>query len=145
MRYAGFIALIIVGALFEEWLALVVQNHPWRVAIVGGVVLLVGGLVVFLYPSGALIFLVGAFGLSWFIGLVQGLDSREKELSWYCKYGAQSQAQLDDCMASVNTDDIEKLDTPAARFAYGETAECGPGSGPFCPEAAKEVASEYGD
>lgn len=144
MKYAGFIALVILGEVFEEWLALVVQNHPWQVGIAGGLVLLVAALVVFLYPSGALIVLLGAFGLSWFIGLIDGLDSREKELSYYCKYGAQSRSQLDDCMASVNTDDIRKLDTPAARFAYGEIRECGPGSGPFCPEAAREVATEYG-
>ena len=145
MKTAAVVIAIILGALFEEWLALVTQNHPWGVAIVGGVLLLVAAAVLFLFPSAWLIGFTAAIGISWVIGLFSGLDARDHELGYYCKYGAQTQAQLDDCMGSVNTDDIDKLHTPAAEFAHGVRTDCGPGSGPFCPEAAKEVASEYGD
>jgi hypothetical protein len=142
VKTAALVVLVILGGLLEMWLDLAAQNHPLRVGIVGGVVLLVAAAVVFLFPSGWPTVALVVIGISWLIGLFSGLDARDHELGYYCKYGATSQAQLDDCMASVTTDDIEKLETPAARFAYGETTECGRGSGPFCPKAAKEVAHE---
>jgi hypothetical protein len=144
VRTAAAVVLILLAGIFEMWIELVAQNHPWGVGIVGGVLLAVLALVVFLYPSGWLKLGLAILAGGWAFALVAGLDSREKELSYYCRYGAQSQAQLDGCMASVNTHDIQELDTPAARFAYGETTDCGRGSGPFCPAAAKDVAAEYG-
>jgi hypothetical protein len=145
MKIAALVAAIIVASLLEGWLELIVQNHPWGVGIGGGVVLLVAGAVVFVFPSGPLVGGLAALGLSWFVALVGGLDARDHELGYYCRYGAQDQKQLDDCMGSVTTDDIGKLDTPAARFAYGEITKCGRGSGPYCPEAARQVVVEYGD
>ena len=144
MRIVAIGAGIVVVALFEGWVELAAQNHPWRVAIVGAVVFAAVGLALFLLPSGPLIAVTLCLAGGWAVGLIAGVDAREKEVSYYCKYGAESQAALDDCMSSVNTDDIAELDTPAARFARGETFECGHASGRFCREAAKEVESEYG-
>jgi hypothetical protein len=39
-------------------------------------------------------------------------------------------------MSHVTTDDINKLDTQAARFARGETSDCLENSGPYCEDAA---------
>ena len=51
----------------------------------------------------------------------------------YCSYGAVSQRQLDTCQTHVSANHVREIDTPASRFAQGDsTAECGAGSGPFC-------------
>src|SRR3954447_9458146 len=71
-------------------------------------------------------------------GWVQGDQSRTSYLGVYCKYGAVSRAQLNGCMKHVNSDDIDDLETPAARFARGELDECATDSGPFCGEAAAQ-------
>ena len=138
-RWLAIGAAAIAAGLLEEAIRLAAQNHPWRVGIVGGVALLVAGLVLLLFPSRTLIvaaaFLFGAWG----VGLVVALDDRDHELGYYCRYGAQSRAELDACMRSVDTDEIDRLDTPAARFARGETTVCGPGSGPFCRGAARDI------
>lgn len=130
-------AVVLAAALLEDVIRLEAQNHPWRVAIVGGVVFLVIGLALVVFPARAAIaaaaFLFGA----WAIGLVAGLDDRDHELGDYCRYGASSQAEIDDCMERVDTDEIAELDTPAARFARGETNVCGPGSGRYCAAAAR--------
>jgi hypothetical protein len=135
-------AALVAGALIEEWVRLAAQNHPWRVGIVGGTALVAIGVVLLVVPgrafTAAAALLLGAFGF----GLVAGLDDRDHELGYYCRYGARSDAELDDCMKRVNTDEIAKLDTPAARFARGETSVCGRGSGPYCPAAARENATE---
>lgn len=135
-------ATLIAAALLEERIRLVSQNHPWWVAIVGGIALLVGAAVVFLFPNRALILAGGLLFGAWAIGLIAGLDDRDHELGYYCRYGAGSDAELDACMGRVNTDEIAELDTPAARFARGETIECGPGSGPYCAAAARDNAAE---
>jgi hypothetical protein len=36
------------------------------------------------------------------------------------------------CLGAVDSEETDELDTPAARFARGEAADCGRGSGPFC-------------
>ena len=144
MKWVFLVAGILLTVLFEIWVELGAQNHPWRVAIVGASVFGLVGAVLFLFPSGPLVAMTVALASGWAWGLLAGIDAREKQLSWYCKYGAQTQAELDDCMSSIDTSEIEELDTPAARFAYGDTTRCGPGSGPFCPEAAEDVALEYG-
>jgi hypothetical protein len=144
MRLLALIALIIGVGLFEAWVELAAQNHPARVFIAGAVVFGLVGAVLFLFPSGALIVVSVALAGGWAFALVAALDAREKELGWYCKYGAQSQAEIDDCLSSVNTDDIAELDTPAARFARGETFECGHGSGRYCRDAAEDLEVEYG-
>jgi hypothetical protein len=54
------------------------------------------------------------------------------EVSDYCAYGAVSQAQLDGCVDHVGTDDIDRLDTNAARYARGELDKCLADAGPFC-------------
>ncbi|HEX8053363.1 MAG TPA: hypothetical protein VF517_10245 [Thermoleophilaceae bacterium] len=136
--------VLLLAALFEVWVELIAQNHPWRVAIVGGVVFLLVGAILFLWPSGPLITLTLLLAGAWAWALVAGLDARDHELGYYCRYGAQTQTELDRCMSSINTDEIEELDTPAARFAVGVRTECGPGSGRFCREAAKDAAIEYG-
>jgi hypothetical protein len=137
------IGAVLIGAgLLEGVFELHAQNHPWRVGILGGVALLLTGLVLLVFPSRTLkITAVLLFG-SWGIGYIAGLDARDHELGYYCRYGAASQAELDACMKRINTDEIDELDTPAARFARGETHECGRGSGPFCAEAARDSANE---
>lgn len=135
-------ASLLAAALLEQWIELVAQNHPWRVGLVGGIALLLTGLVLFLYPSrgliGVAVFLFGA----WAIGLVAGLDARDHELGYYCRYDASTQAELDACMKRINTDEIAELNTPAAQFARGETLDCGRGSGPYCAAAARDNALE---
>ena len=143
MRVVALVVLLLGGALFEQWVDLAAQNHPWRVAIVGTIVLVLGGAVLFLFPSGPLIAIGAVLAGAWAIGIVAALDARDHELGYYCKYDAKSQAELDECMSSVTTDDIEKLDTPAARFARGETLECRRGSGPYCADAAEDAEIEY--
>ena len=138
LPWVGIFAVILAGALMEEVVALWTQNHPWRVAIAGGIALVPTLLVLLVFPSRLLIVTaVLVFG-SWGIGYVSGLDARDHELGYYCRYGASTQDELDGCMKRINTDEIDELDTPAARFARGETHECGRGSGPFCAEAARD-------
>jgi hypothetical protein len=60
----------------------------------------------------------------------------------YCLYGSRSQAQLDGCMSHVTTDDINRRDTQAARFARGDTSDCLEDAGPFCERAAQWNAVE---
>ena len=135
-------AALLAAGLAEEWIRLAAQNHPWRVGIVGGIVLLAAGLVALVVPGRTLVVAVALLFGSWGIGLISGLDDRDHELGYYCRYGARSSAELDACMERINTDEIEALDTPAARFARGETIVCGRGSGPYCSAAARDVASE---
>lgn len=70
-------------------------------------------------------------------GAAAGSRTRDNYVRPYCMYGAQSQAQLDGCMGRVTADDINRLDTQAARFARGDTSECLDDAGPFCADAAK--------
>ena len=137
---AGWVVLgvsLLAAALFEEWIRLHAQNHPWRVGIIGGIALLVTGIVLLFAGRGILmVAAVFVFG-GWLIGLISGLDDRDHELGDYCRYGARSQAEIDSCMKRINTDEIAELDTPAARFSRGETNRCGRGSGPHCAEAAR--------
>ena len=131
------IAAVVAAALFEQWIALVAQNHPTRVAILLGVGLLVVG-AAWLLQSRATLVVVGFLLAGGVIGWIEGLDARDHELGDYCKYGARNEAELDDCMADVTTDDIDELDTPAAEFARESTNDCGRGSGPYCAEVARE-------
>lgn len=135
-------ASLLVAVLIEDEVRLEAQNHPWRVGIAGGVAGLAAALVLFVLPSrlliGAAAFLFGA----WAFGLISGLDDRDHQLGYYCRYGAATQAELDACMKRINTEEIDKLDTPAARFSRGETSVCGPGSGPYCPAAARKNSLE---
>jgi hypothetical protein len=135
-------AAVLAGVLIEETVSLEAQNHPWRVGAVGGVALLAAALVLFVFPSRVLIGAAALVFGAWAIGLVAGLDARDHELGYYCRYGAASRAELDACMKRVDTEEIAELDTPAARFARGETSDCGPGSGPYCAEAARENTTE---
>jgi hypothetical protein len=132
------VAGILAAALFEEWVAIKAQNHPWRVGIVGGIALVPTGLVLLLFPQRRLMALAAVVFGAWGIGMVSGLDARDHELGDYCRYGAASQAELDACMKRVDTHEIEELDTPAARFARGETNVCGPSSGRYCAEVARD-------
>jgi hypothetical protein len=53
----------------------------------------------------------------------------------YCAYGSVSNAQLHGCETHVIANEVRNRDTPAARFAAGDsTAVCGPGSGPYCEQ-----------
>jgi hypothetical protein len=39
----------------------------------------------------------------------------------------------------VSANRVRSIDTPASRFAQGDsTAECGSGSGPFCPRVLND-------
>jgi hypothetical protein len=141
MAWLFVFASLVAGAFLEDWVRLATQNHPVRVGVVGGVALLVALMVLFVASSRALTLAVAFLFGAWGIGLVAGLDDRDHMLGYYCRYGADSRAQLEGCMKHVNTDDIDALDTPAARFARGETSTCGAGSGPYCAEAASRNAS----
>ena len=50
----------------------------------------------------------------------------------YCGYGAQSQHDLEGCIAHVSVDYVLRHRTPAARFAQGKTDVRGYRSGPAC-------------
>ena len=113
------------------------ENHPILVGILYGVLALVIGLVWLVFKGGliaalAIMFLIGV-GFGW----IKGWDSRDNYLQPYCRYGAKSQAQIDTCLSNVNSDDIDKLDTNAARFARGDV-DCRADAGPYCAAAAKE-------
>ena len=131
-------ASLLAAALLEEWIRLATQNHPVRVGVVGGVALLLALMVLFVASSRTLNLATAFVFGAWAIGLIQGLDDRDHTLGYYCRYGAATQTELDGCMKRANTDEIDQLDTPAARFARGETSECGRESGPFCAAAAHE-------
>lgn len=133
-------AALVGAALLEEWIRLQAQNHPVRVGVVGGIALAVAGIVLFLASSRPLVVVAALVFGAWALGLVSGLDDRDHQLGYYCRYGAASQAELDRCMKRVDTDEIDALDTPAARFARGETSVCGPTAGPYCAAAARDNA-----
>lgn len=50
----------------------------------------------------------------------------------YCEYGAVSAAQLTGCIDHVTFEDVDRLDTNAARYARGEIDVCLADAGPFC-------------
>src|SRR5690242_8744673 len=51
----------------------------------------------------------------------------------YCRYGAVSRAQLRGCEFHVTFDDVSRLRTNAARYAFGKLHGCWlPDAGPFC-------------
>ena len=134
-RYLVVLGVLVAGFIVSDLLQPFAENHPWRILIVilvaAPVVALVGW---FLTPDSGMgvataLFLIVLGGCGW--GLVAGWDARDNYLTPYCAYGARSETQRDDCLTHANTEEIDKLDTPAARFARGETG-CGAGSGPLC-------------
>lgn len=54
------------------------------------------------------------------------------EIARYCEYGAVSEAQLDGCKDHVEGDQVDRLDTNAARYARGDLDRCLADAGPFC-------------
>ena len=138
MVWVLYAATIIVGIVVEEAVSGPAANDPWRIL----VVIVVVGVVV----GGTSLVLAGGLGLSFLAlvlggavwGLVVGWDDRDHYLTPYCSYGARSEAQRDSCLGRVSTEEIDALDTPAARFARGESG-CGSGSGPLCAETASLV------
>src|SRR5215208_4729030 len=106
-------AVVFGGATGEVLVAPRAENHPIRVGIVLGVLLLMVGLV-WLVSEGrhAVVALVvlGGLGFGWF----EGWDNRDNYIDPYCRYGAKSQAELDSCLAHVSSDDIDELQTNAA-------------------------------
>lgn len=60
-----------------------------------------------------------------------GCDSGD-EVARYCEYGAVSQPQLDGCKDHVGNDQVDRLDTNAARYARGDLDRCLADAGPFC-------------
>jgi hypothetical protein len=69
-------------------------------------------------------------------GLYVGHQSRlHGTVADYCAYGAVSRAQFEGCKDHVSTDDVERLNTDAARFARRELEGCLADSGPFCERA----------
>jgi hypothetical protein len=62
-------------------------------------------------------------------------------LHLYCTYGAQSKAQLNECLDHVTEGDINRAydqRTSAGLHAYEEGHACGYDSGPFCTVASYE-------
>lgn len=78
-------------------------------------------------------------------GFLNGQRARDNYVLPYCLYGAQSRAQLDGCMSHVTSNEINELETQAARFARGETSDCLDDSGPFCADASKWNALDPSD
>jgi hypothetical protein len=69
--------------------------------------------------------------LSWMV--IGDISSANQLVEDYCSYGAVSERQLETCQTHVSANHIRSIDTPASRFAQGDsTAECSTGSGPFC-------------
>jgi hypothetical protein len=138
MRSAVVIAAIVFGgATGATFVAPQAENHPIRVGIVLGVLLLMVGLV-WLVSEGWLavtvaVTLLAGLGFGW----IEGWDSRDNYIDPYCRYGAKSQAQLDGCLSHVRSGDIDKLHTNAADFARGTIDECRDDAGPFCAAEAK--------
>ena len=56
----------------------------------------------------------------------------QDEVVRYCNYGAVSEAQRQGCIDHVTSDDIDQLDTNAARYARGMIDDCRADAGPFC-------------
>jgi hypothetical protein len=138
MRNAMIIAAIIVGgAIGQVSLAPRAENHPIRVGIFIGVLLLLVGLI-WLFSEGGQALVAGVFVFALGFGWIEGWDNRDNYIDPYCRYGAKSQAQLDGCLSHVNSDDIDKLHTNAARFARGSTDRCGADAGPYCAAEAKD-------
>jgi hypothetical protein len=133
-------AAIVAALVFQEYVRIVAENHPWRVGILLAVAAAIGAGIWLLSSSRAWPMAAGILLVAVGYGLVAGVDARDHELGHYCRYGAKSQAQLDGCMSHVTTDDIDKLHTRAADFARGWTSECAAGSGPYCAEAARTNA-----
>ncbi|HEX8743607.1 MAG TPA: hypothetical protein VF712_10780 [Thermoleophilaceae bacterium] len=76
-----------------------------------------------------------AGGCSEDTGALNGEPSSSGDLVLdYCSYGAVSDAQLDGCVDHVTEDQVDALDTNAARYARGELQECLEDAGPFCEE-----------
>jgi len=68
------------------------------------------------------------------VGWQTGSDVQSHGITYYCSYGAVSQAQLAECEEHVSSSSINLLHTNAARFARGELEECLEDSGPFCAQ-----------
>jgi hypothetical protein len=64
---------------------------------------------------------VAAAGVLWWIAL-SGIN--DPSVTRYCAYGAVSEAQLDGCNSHVTADQINALDTNAARYAKATLSEC---------------------
>ena len=77
--------------------------------------------------------LLGGLAFGW----IEGWDNRDNYIDPYCRYGAKSQADLDSCLSQVNSDDIDKLDTNAAKFGRGIIDECRDDAGRYCAAEAK--------
>src|SRR5687768_518028 len=136
MSKVAAVVAFVAAFVLEEWVAVVAQNHPARVGILLGIGLVVAA-GAWLAGSRLTLIVVGFLLAGGVIGWIQGLDARDHELGDYCKYGARNEAELDHCMKTVTTSDIDELDTPAAEFARGSTDDCGRGSGPYCAEAVR--------
>jgi hypothetical protein len=134
MSYLVYGATLIVGILLEEAVRPTAENHPVVVGLVLGAVALVTLVpVLFLFgaaTAGPLVLVIG--GCAW--GWIAGWDNRDNYLTPFCEYGATSRGQIERCLDDVNSEDIDRLDTPAARFARGEITKCGADAGPFCKD-----------
>lgn len=72
------------------------------------------------------------FGL---VGVDIGRREAQRLIADYCAYGAQSQSQLATCKEHVSFNDVDRRETPAARFAKDPDTDCGADAGPFCRAA----------
>jgi hypothetical protein len=130
-------AVILGGATGDTFVAPRAENHPIWVGIVLGVLLLMIGLV-WLGSEGSLAMIVSLVFLGGLaFGWIEGWDNRDNYVGPYCRYGATSKGELDSCLSHVNSDDIDKLHTNAAKFARGVIDECRADAGPYCAAEAK--------
>lgn len=61
-----------------------------------------------------------------------GTSSGLAQVTRYCNYVAQTEAQFQPCLDANRDRAFLSEDTPAARYARGDSNECGPDAGPRC-------------
>lgn len=126
------------------------QNHPWGSAVLIALAAFLALAIVAIveWRAGASLMTPAAVsivpGIAIFAlalaGSIAGQTVRDSGvLHSYCYYGAVSNAQITGCLDHVTSDQIDKLDTDAARFAKGELTSCLSDSGPFCAQALNEL------
>jgi hypothetical protein len=144
------LSLIVAGVMYalERVLHLAARNHPVGATVALGVAALGGfGLLLTVAPDrsaewwcpdlrrvavapAVLILAAGA------LGVYGGYEDRQDGLLGnYCQYGAVSRSQLYGCLDHVTDDQINRLDTDAARFARGQLNSCLADAGPYCANA----------
>ncbi len=80
----------------------------------------------FLYLSAPLVCACVAW-LVWVSAIPGARDLGRNYVGGYCAWGAVSERQFRECLNHVTIDEVDRLDTVAAKFARREHHPCGPG------------------